>query len=434
LSSVYLPFHRKYRPSNIADYVGNSKVKSSVMSMMRSEQRPQVLLFQGFAGCGKTTMARLVALEYLCEDRGIMTGACGKCDNCVRVVDYIESGDSGGLMTVREIDIADSNKKQDIDEILEEAAIPTYDGSWRVYILDEFHMATSAAQNRLLKIAEEPPEKVLIVLCTTDPEKILPTIISRCQYTFKVVKPSKDELVELLERVCNKEKIKFQKKALSLICVKGDFVPRKALIVLEQVVREKGDLLYESTLEALDVVVDKYFFDFYELILANPIQLDKYIRFVSGIKKDMDVKVFIENLLAFTLRGIYVNYGIILDALDVSEIKKYKELFSRFDPSKLANLLNLLLNMKTSVDIETRLLLLGYTGLSGFTGVQEDSGYLITDKVMTAEQEKLRGAEEHIKNITYTEEDKKDLVEKYNKPMSVDDLAKMFSGVKIVSG
>lgn len=432
MADVYLPFHRKYRPRSFKEFVGNEKIKKSGLAALKGDRKPQVLLFQGHAGCGKTTLARLFAKEYLCENRDEENGACGECYNCKMLEEYIETGNSGSLMNVREIDVTDSSRKQDIDEMLEDASIPAYDGSWKIFILDECHMMSNAAQNRLLKNLEEPAEKVLMILCTTDPEKLLPTIISRCQYIFKVTKPTQKELGSLLARVCKQEGVKYDPRGLSLVCVKGDFVPRKSLVALEQVVREKGSVTYEDALEVLNIVADKYFFTFFELLLRDPISIFDYITFIGKIKSEMDLRHFVESLIAFTLRGIYVANGIHVEGLDRSEINQYRVLFSKFTPGDIAYLLDLLLAMKSSQDIEAKLLLLGYRGiLRQSSAVTEEKDDLLDATKIKAADEKSVGDKNYLQSITMTEEDKKSFIEERSKPVDLNTLATMFRGTKI---
>lgn len=437
MSEQYLPYHRKYRPKRLSEYIGNDRMKKSVMAALRSERLPQVILLKGHAGCGKTTMARLIAKEYRCENRDPITGACGECHSCLEMDHYIETGDDGMLMGVREIDVTDSNKKQSIDELLEDATTPSFDGSWKIYILDECHMMTNAAQNRLLKNLEEPTERVLMILCTTDPQKLLETIISRCQYIFPVSKPTRDELGNLLARVCKQEGVEFEPRALSLVCVKGDFVPRKALVALEQVVREKGSVTYENTLEVLNIVADKYFFEFYELLLSEPIDIFKYITFIGKLKSAMDLKQFVDSLLTFTMRGIYITNGVAVEALDKSEIEQYKKLFKKFNVGDVAYLLNLLLDMKSSLDIEARLLLLGYTGLKRrqVSDLSKDNGLVLVDvDSITPEKEKKEGDKNYLESITMSDEQRADFVENHKKEVTIDTLAQLFQGTKIKLG
>ena len=164
-----LGFHRKYRPKTLKDYIGNEKLKKSVSKALESDRKPQVILLSGPAGTGKTTMARLLAKEYLCENRDKEKGACNTCYSCQAMNEFIETGHSDILTNLKEVDVTDSNKKQDIEDLLEDASMPSFDGNWKIYILDECHMMTSSAQNRLLKTLEEPPEHVLMILCTTNP-------------------------------------------------------------------------------------------------------------------------------------------------------------------------------------------------------------------------------------------------------------------------
>lgn len=433
---VSLPYHRKYRPKTLKDkdYVGNKKLKKSAMTALASNPKPQVILLQGTAGTGKTSMARLLGKEYLCENRDIEKGACGVCFNCKAVDEYIETGRSDVLMNIREVDAADNNKRQDIDDILEDAMSPSFDGNWKIYILDECHKLSDSAQNRLLKTLEEPPEKVLIILCTTEPEQLLPTIISRCQYIFQVQKPSLEEMVELLKKVCKSESIKYDLKSLGLVATKGDFVPRDTLIALESVVNEIKELTYEKTVEALDIIAEKYFFEFFDILLENRVNTNRYINFIGRLKLQMDLKVFVNNLIVFVRRALYVSNGVIVDGLDISEIKQYKSLFKKFTSEELSYLIETLLDIKYSKDMETKLLVLGFKGLKNNSLInkyKKDSVELLDNADYSASEEKAIGDENYLDSVTMTEDEKENIIKDLNKPMDINEIASMFGGTVI---
>lgn len=426
-----LGYHRKYRPNKLSDYIGNDKLVKSLLETLRNGKRPQVFLFDGHAGCGKTTIARLLAKEYLCEDRSDEHGACCNCVTCRYMDEYIESGDNTQLMGVREIDCSVGGKSAEVEALMAEMELgSSIDESWRVFIFDECHLISKQTQGKFLKIFEEPPPKVLIILCTTNPEQVLSTIMSRCQHRYTVVKPKLEELVKHLKKVCIKEGVDCEDRALSVIAASADFVPRQALIQLEKVVVQKGSVTYDNTLEVLNIVSDKYYYDFYKYLLEPQIDVFAYINFLSDLKEHEDLGRFIDGLIAFTNRGLYVYNGVMVQGIDTSEIKRYRTIFSKFSNTDIINLLKLLKQIKSG-DIETELLLIGYEGILN-RGKKDDTeieGILIRDTGNDdVSKEHSVGVQSYIDNKTITEEKEDELLNKSDDTMSLEDLAAMFGG------
>jgi len=294
-------------------------------------------------------------------------------------------------------------------------------------------MMSLSAQNRLLKTLEEPPEKVLIIMCTTDPEKLLKTIISRCQYIFKVQKPTKIDILNLLKKVCKNENLKWEAKALNVIGIRGNFVPRNTLITLESVAKEVKDITYENTLQVLNIITDKYFFEFYNYLSEEIVNTPGYINFLADLKSKTDLRVFVDNLLTFTTRGLYVSHGVVAEALDKSEIEQYKKLFLKFTIKEIANILNLLLDIKYSNDIETRLMMLGFKGLKELKEVEnKEEMNLIDVAEYSAKEEKAAGNKNYLESITMSEEEKEEKIREFNQSVDIENIASLFGGEMII--
>ena len=192
-----LNYARKYRANDFAHVIGNQKAKESLMQALKQpmEKWPQVIMLWGDGGCGKTTLGRILGKEYSCLNRNNETGACNTCENCLAINDYIKTGNTDNLINIKEINVAEDSGKNDVSDVFEEMLIPSLYNEWKIYIFDEVQKASNGLQNRLLKITEETPEHVLIVFCTTEPDKILPTLKTRCQLNLHIQKPKLKELM-----------------------------------------------------------------------------------------------------------------------------------------------------------------------------------------------------------------------------------------------
>lgn len=355
-----LPYHRKYRPNTLARYIGNEKLKETAMKALSSGKRPQVILLWGDSGCGKTTFARLLAKEYSCLDRDENLGACGQCMNCQTIDDYIATGDTSILTNIQEIDITDQSGKKDLDAVLADMELPSYDNEWKIYIMDECHMASAGLQNRLLKIAEEPPEHVLILLCTTNPEKLIDTLKNRCQLQLHVTKPNVKELAGLLRYVCENEQVEYDMKGLEFIANRGSLTIRTALQNLGQVVMEQNSAKYENAIKVFEAVSNTIIIDFFKALKAKDVF--RYVTILYNIKAKMDLNVFVTELQGFVMRGIYTINGIQQDGVSDNEFKVYRDLFGDLGVAQISYLLNRITTLNTS-NLELELLMFGYTGL-----------------------------------------------------------------------
>lgn len=374
-----LPFHRKYRPSTLAGYIGNTKLKESLINTLKTS-RPQVMLFYGDSGCGKTTIARLIAKEYLCTDRDEEKGACGVCYNCQAVDDYIHTGDTSNLTSIREIDIASDNGKRDLDAVVEDMMIPSYE--WKIYILDECHEATSGAQNRLLKIVEEPPENVLIIFCTTNPEKMLNTLLNRCQIQLKVTKPTVKELAGLSKHICEIEDVDFDMKGLEFIANRAECTIRSNLQYLQRVINEQGKANYESATKVFEEVSNVVIIKFFKALKTHNIL--SYVALLHKIKTSMDLRVFLTELQLFVKRGIYIINGIDIDGVSDGDLATYRDLFGDLGVAKISYLVNKLLTLDIN-NIEMELLVLGYSGIADT--ISEEKKDLSVDTIQSFEGE-----------------------------------------------
>lgn len=253
----YLVTARKYRPQTFGELVAQEHVSETLKNAIRLDRLAHAYLFSGPRGVGKTTAARILAKAINCttpfEEREDDVEPCRRCESCRTL-------EEGRSLNIIEIDAASNNRVDDIRELRDTVRVPPQGGRKKVYIIDEVHMLSASAFNALLKTLEEPPPHVLFIFATTEPHKVLPTILSRCQ-RFDFRRIAVPEIVDRLNVICTEEDISADEASLMLIARKGDGALRDALSVFDQAVSVCGsDIHYDELAQALGVVkVDLYF-------------------------------------------------------------------------------------------------------------------------------------------------------------------------------
>lgn len=362
-------YARKYRPTTLNEYTGNRAAVQQLKQTIASGYRPQIILVDGPAGCGKTTLARLIGKEYSCTNRDVGKGACGICDSCQRYVRYIQTGDTTDLINLHEYDCSNVGKAE-ADNIVEEMEMPTLDGGWRTFILDEAHLLTQQAMGALLKALEEPVQKRLVVLCTTNPERLLNTIRSRCDLTLSVEKQKQEDMVKMLEDVCKVEKVAYDVRGLNYVASRADNEPRTALKTLQAVITATKTAEYVNVVKTLQDTTDASYYRFLELCLGKGHTPAEYLHNLYEIRRQTDLKFFLKGLTAYIMRGLYIYNGIVVQGMDKSETKTYTKLFGSFDILEMQQLLQALTEAGTAENIELTFVTWGYTGMRPYKKTQ----------------------------------------------------------------
>ncbi len=259
----YKPFARKYRPRFFKEVVGQEVPVRIIKNAVKDGKVAQAYLFAGSRGVGKTTVARILAKSLNCLNPS-EGEPCGECENCLEV-------ERGSFPDLIEIDAASNRGIDDVRAIREAVNYRPLKGRYKVYIVDEAHMLTKEAFNALLKTLEEPPPNTVFVLCTTEYDKILPTILSRCQRViFK--RANNSDILQYLKRICELEGITYSEEALSLIAELSDGSMRDSASLLEQAsVYGGGRIELDDVKELLGILTKSEVISFIELLLSSKV-------------------------------------------------------------------------------------------------------------------------------------------------------------------
>ena len=330
----YQAFYRTYRPQKFSEVVGQKAVIKTLRNALSENKIAHAYLFCGPRGTGKTTMARLFAKALNCEE-GI-GHECDVCQNCIAVK-------TGSHPDVFEIDAASNSGVDSVRDLIDQVRYQPILGRYKVYIIDEVHNMSSSAFNALLKTLEEPPANVVFILATTEPQKVLPTILSRVQ-RFDFTKVSDEDIISKMSEILEKENVTYDEGSLELIARLADGGVRDALSILDQVVSFSGDNISIediNTLFGLLNVKDKL--DFVRKIgskdLASVINTakDMYSRGIDIVKLHDDLIKIFKDLLVF---------GMTKDESLLTVLKPNEALQTLIKPKDIKRSLNILIDAR----------------------------------------------------------------------------------------
>ena len=291
----YIVSARKYRPMSFDAVVGQTALTTTLKNAVKSGKLAHAYLFCGPRGVGKTTCARIFAKAINCQHPTDDGEACNECESC-------KAFNEQRSYNIFELDAASNNSVENIKALMEQTRIPPQVGRYKVFIIDEVHMLSTAAFNAFLKTLEEPPAHVIFILATTEKHKILPTIISRCQiYDFE--RMTVPNIVKQLKMVAENEGIAYEEEALNVIAEKADGGMRDALSVFDQAASFcQGDITYRKVIEDLNVLDADNYFNIIDLCLGN---------------KTADVMVLLDNIINKGFDGSHLISGLAVHVRNV---------------------------------------------------------------------------------------------------------------------
>lgn len=332
----YQVLSRKWRPQRFEEVVGQSHVTGTLQNAIEQDRIAHAYLFTGPRGIGKTTTARIIAKYLNCKNPQDLN-PCNECKNCIEIT-------AGRSFDVMEIDGASNRGIDNIRELREVVKYPPSDGNYRIYIVDEVHMLTKEAFNALLKTLEEPPAHVIFIFATTEPEAVLPTIISRTQrFDFKRIPLPK--IIQLLRKICSAEGIEISDGALTLIARKADGSMRDAESLLDQVISFAGSEVSDESVATILGIVD------YEIYmrLSEKIQDRNTAETLNILSEVMeagyDLSEFLGGLADFWRNLLVLTTTGDSDLIEVPEsyLDRFRDITSEYEERDLLRLLNITL-------------------------------------------------------------------------------------------
>ena len=332
----YIVSARKYRPLSFGTVVGQGALTTTLKNAVKSGKLAHAYLFCGPRGVGKTTCARIFAKAINCQNPTAEGEACNECESCL-------SFNEQRSLNIFELDAASNNSVEHIKTLMEQTRIPPQLGRYKVFIIDEVHMLSTAAFNAFLKTLEEPPAHVIFILATTEKHKILPTILSRCQiYDFE--RMTVRNTIDHLKNVAKQEGITFEEEALAVIAEKADGGMRDALSIFDQAASFcQGNITYQKVIEDLNVLDADNYFQIIDLAINNKVS-DIMVLLNKVINNGFDGGLLIQGLARHVRNVLMAKDAQTLPLLEVSDKQRerYQEQAKRADTRFLYQALRLM--------------------------------------------------------------------------------------------
>jgi DNA polymerase III subunit gamma/tau len=316
--SAFVVSARKYRPTTFDEVIGQDHISNTLKNALVSDQVAQAFLFTGPRGVGKTTCARILAKILNCQNRVDKVAACNQCATCQAIND-------NASFNIFELDAASNNSVDNIRTLVEQVRFTPQVGNYKVIILDEVHMLTTAAFNAFLKTLEEPPAHAIFILATTEKHKVIPTILSRCQiFDFKRITPT--DTVKQLMHICAKENVIAEEEALHIIATKADGAMRDALSIFDKVASAtNNNITYKDVVANLNLLDYENYFKVTDALMRQDLSATLII-LDDIINAGFDPEHFLNGLADHFRDLMIAKQPATVEILDVSDELKRKYL------------------------------------------------------------------------------------------------------------
>ena len=307
---------RKYRPTTFDEVVGQDHVAKTLKNALQTDHLAHAFLFTGPRGVGKTTCARILAKVINCENPIDKVAACNTCNSC-------KSFNDNASFNIFELDAASNNSVENIRSLIEQVRFQPQYGKYKVFIIDEVHMLSSAAFNAFLKTLEEPPSYAIFILATTEKHKIIPTILSRCQvFDFKRIQTT--DAAKQLQDISKKEGINAENEALHVIAQKADGAMRDALTIFDKIAgATNGHITYKDVVEILNLLDSEYYFVITDAMLREDIST-VMLTLHNILNLGFDLEHFVTGMSEHFRDLMIASLPNTMEILDVSEDLKNK--------------------------------------------------------------------------------------------------------------